>query len=344
MSAANLQPAEAVLSLEAATAFADCALRAVGQRYPYAAQHLQRSDDDCDPPHQRHPIFHGSYDWHSSVHMHWSLVRLLRLQPTLPQGAAIHRHFAARFTVAHGRAELLYLRNNPGFERPYGWGWLLQLHGALLVYANGHAPARRWANSIKPLVNQIVASWQRFLPLSHYPQRAGTHANSAFAMILAMRYAREHGDSAMQRALATAARRWFDGDRRYPAQYEPAGNDFLSPGLCEAMLMSEVKGGSFVDWWGRFAPTAKSIVTWMKPVTVGSRSDGQLVHLDGLNLSRAWCLRALALRLPQHRAAFNKAASHHIAVALPHVTSGEFVATHWLVSFALLAMTDNPAA
>ena len=148
----------------------------------------------------------------------------------------------------------------------------------------------------------------------------------------------------MQRALATAARRWFDGDRRYPAQYEPAGNDFLSPGLCEAMLMSEVKGGSFVDWWGRFAPTAKSIVTWMKPVTVGSRSDGQLVHLDGLNLSRAWCLRALALRLPQHRAAFNKAASHHIAVALPHVTSGEFVATHWLVSFALLAMTYNPAA
>jgi len=341
---ASLQPAEAGLLPEAVTVFADCALRAVGQRYPYAAQHLQRSDEDCDPPYQRHPIFHGSYDWHSSVHMHWSLIRLLQLQPTLSQRAAIHRHFAARFTLAHGRAELLYLRNNPGFERPYGWGWLLQLHSVLLAYANEHAPARRWAASIEPLAKQILQSWQRFLPLSHYPQRAGTHANSAFGMILAMRYAREHGDAAMQRALAAAARRWFDGDERYPAHYEPGGNDFLSPGLCEAMLMSEVRSRSFVEWWGRFAPAAKSLATWMKPVIVGSRSDGQLVHLDGLNLSRAWCLRGLALKLPQRAAAFNKAASHHIAAALPHVTSGEFVATHWLVSFALLALMDDPAA
>ena len=342
--AAKPQSTEPVLSHAAAIAFADCALRAVSQRYPYAAQHLQRSDDDCAPPHAVHPIFHGSYDWHSSVHMHWSLIRLLELRPALPQRAAIHRHFAARFTVANGRAELRYLRDNPGFERPYGWGWLLQLHSALLVYANEHAPAQRWANSIAPVVEHVLESWRNFLPLAHYPQRAGTHANSAFAMILAIRYSREHGDAATRRALSAAARRWFDGDRRYPAHYEPGGNDFLSPGLCEAMLMSEVHGRNFAQWWNRFAPTAKSLSTWMKPVVVGSRSDGQLVHLDGLNLSRAWCLRGLALRLPQHRAAFNSAATRHVEAALPYVTSGEFVATHWLVSFALLAMADSLAA
>ena len=344
MKAANHQPAEAGLTNETAIAFADCALRAVSQCYPYAAQHLQRSDDDCAPPHAVHPIFHGSYDWHSSVHMHWSLIRLLALRPALSQRAAIHRHFAARFTVANGRAELRYLRDNPGFERPYGWGWLLQLHSALLVYANEHAPALRWANSIAPVVEHVLESWRNFLPLSHYPQRAGTHGNSAFAMILAIRYSREHGDAATRRALSAAARRWFDSDRRYPAHYEPGGNDFLSPGLCEAMLMSEVHGRNFAQWWDRFAPTAKSLSMWMKPVVVGSRSDGQLVHLDGLNLSRAWCLRGLALRLPQHRAAFNSAATRHLEAALPYVTSGEFVATHWLVSFALLAMADSLAA
>ncbi len=344
MKTANLQSTEAAISNETAITFADCALRVVNQRYPYAAQHLQRSDDDCALPHQLHPIFHGSYDWHSSVHMHWSLLRLLQLKPALPRRVAIHRHFAARFTVANGRAELLYLRNNPGFERPYGWGWLLQLHSKLLAYASEYAPARRWAASIAPAVKHVLESWQRFLPLSHYPQRAGTHANSAFSMILAIRYAREQGDVAMQRALSAAARRWFDSDRRYPAQYEPSGNDFLSAGLCEAMLMSEVKGRNFVEWWNRFAPTAKSMATWMKPVIVGARSDGQLVHLDGLNLSRAWCLRRLALKLPQHRAAFNTAVSRHVEAALPHVTSGEFVATHWLVSFALLALTDDSTA
>ncbi|MEO8386742.1 MAG: DUF2891 family protein, partial [Betaproteobacteria bacterium] len=138
-----------------------------------------------------------------------------------------------------------------------------------------------------------------------------------------------------------AARRWFDGDRRYPAHYEPGGNDFLSGGLCEAMLMSEVYGRKFAEWWSRFAPTAKSLAIWMTPVIVGSRSDGQLVHLDGLNLSRAWCLRGLALKLPQHAAMFNAAASRHVAAALPYVSSGDFVATHWLVSFALLALTEN---
>ncbi len=325
-----------------AIAFADCALYCLVQRYPYASQHLEHSENDRAAPHVLHPIFFGSYDWHSSVHMHWSLIRLLQRDATLPQRAAIHRHFAARFTMANARAEVTYLQQHPGFERPYGWAWLLQLHSELLDYAAHHAPAKHWAGCIAPIVAQVLKQWCAFLPLSHYPQRAGTHANSAFAMTLALRYAKKQRNVVLQRALVAAARRWFDDDKNYPAQYEPSGSDFLSAGLCEAMLMSEVRGATFADWWRQFKPTAKAMQVWLTPATVGSRTDGQLVHLDGLNLSRAWCLRALAARLPQHRAAFDAAADRHLAAAMPHVTGGDFVATHWLVSFALLALTDVP--
>ncbi len=322
-----------------AIVFADCALHSLEQQYPYAAQHLQRHEDDLAAPHVQHPLFFGSYDWHSSVHMHWSLIRLLLLDATLPQRSAIHAHFAARFTSAHAQAELTYLQQNPGFERPYGWAWLLQLHDGLLDYARLHAPAKRWADCIGPLVLQVIAQWRSFLPLSHYPQRAGTHANSAFAMTLALRYAKKHNHSDFARALVAAAMRWFDIDKKYPAHYEPSGSDFLSPGLCEAMLMREVLGTGFVDWWQRFKPTSPAMQTWLTPAAVGSRTDGQLVHLDGLNLSRAWCLLTLAPALLQHQAAIELAAQKHLAVALPHVTGGDFVATHWLVSFALLALT-----
>ena len=161
-------------------------------------------------------------------------------------------------------------------------------------------------------------------------------------MTLAWRYAKQQRDKTFQRALTTAARRWFDDDKKYPADYEPGGSDFLSAGLCEALLMSAVRGKQFGEWWQQFKPGASAMKTWLQPVTVGSRTDGHLVHLDGLNLSRAWCLSRLAATLPQHRAAFNKAATRHLDAAMPHVTGGDFVATHWLVSFALLAITDGP--
>ena len=325
-----------------ASCFADCALHCLGQRYPFAMQHLRTGDNDTAAPHVVHPMFFGSYDWHSSVHMHWSLIRLLRNDPNLPQRAAIHQHFASRFTAANARAEFIYLLKNPNFERPYGWGWLLQLHSELLIYATQYAPAQRWAKCLLPLVTQILENWCRFLSVSHYPQRAGTHANSAFAMTLAWRYANQQNNKHAQRAMSDAARRWFDDDKKYPAEFEPSGSDFLSAGLCEALLMSEVRGKQFGDWWKQFKPNANAIKTWLEPVVVGSRTDGQLVHLDGLNLSRAWCLRTLAAKLPQHHVAFTKAAERHLAASMPHVTGGDFVATHWLVSFALLAMTDVP--
>lgn len=334
----------AALDRPTAVAFADCALYCLHQKYPYAAQHLQRHADDLAAPDVQHPLFFGSYDWHSSVHMHWSLIRLLHGDAALPQQLAIHRHFAQRFTHANAQTELAYLQQHPGFERPYGWAWLLQLHGALLDYAQCHADAGDWAHCLDPLVTQVMEHWCRFLPLSHYPQRAGTHANSAFAMTLALRYAQKYGHTALEQALVAAARRWFESDKAYPAHYEPGGSDFLSAGLCEALLMGEVLGTGFSGWWQQFQPAAEAMPVWLTPAVVGSRTDGQLVHLDGLNLSRAWCLRALAARLPEHNQVFQSAAAHHLAAAMPYVTGGDFVATHWLVSFAVLALTTTSNA
>lgn len=326
-----------------ARAFAHCALTVLETPYPHAMQHLTLHGRDRPLPHSIHPVFHGSYDWHSSVHMHWSLVRLLALYPAIDARPQIEALFRRRFTAAKLEKERAYFKQFQGFERPYGWAWYLTLWQAL---AHADNPVlRAAAPRLAPLAADICQAWRSFLKLSHYPQRAGTHGNSAFAMLLALRAARSSGDGETERAIARAAVRWFGQDTRYPAQYEPGGNDFLSAGLCEALLMSEVlgdehnKGDNFAQWWKTFRPT--SLDAWLAPVRVGSRSDPQLVHLDGLNLSRAWCLRLLAKRLPREQEAFRTAARKHLRNALPHVTGGDFVATHWLVSFALLAVGDG---
>lgn len=328
-----------LLSPALAEAFADCALHCVQQRYPYAMPHLMRHAADHPDPEQVHPIFFGSYDWHSSVHMHWSLLRLLRVMPALPQRAEVVAHFGKRFTLEAGAVECRYLRANAGFERPYGWAWLMHLHAELLAFSEELPEASGWAQALQGMVDVLLPRARDFLALAHYPQRIGMHANSAFAMTLFSTYAQRQHDHAFGHALREASLRWFGNDQRYPARYEPSGADFLSGGLCEAQLMALQLGPEFVHWWQRFAPAESDLAHWLEPAIVSSRTDGQLVHLDGLNLSRAWCLQALAARLPQEKARFEAAARVHLEAALPHVVGGDFVATHWLVSFALLALT-----
>lgn len=328
-----------LLGPELASAFADCALHCVRQRYPYAMPHLMRHAQDHPDPALVHPIFHGSYDWHSSVHMHWSLLRLLRLMPGLAQRENIIAHFAERFTAQAGAAECSYLQANPGFERPYGWAWLMQLHAELLTMSEALPAASAWAQTLQGMVDIVADRAKAFLTLAHYPQRAGMHANSAFAMTLFSSYARQRHDQAFAKVLNETAKRWFGSDTDYAARFEPSGADFLSGGLCEALLMSRLLGAQFPSWWQGFAPSGQDMLRWLEPAVVSSRVDGQLVHLDGLNLSRAWCLSSLAEQLPQERTRFEAAAQKHLQAALPHVTGGDFVATHWLVSFALLALS-----
>ncbi len=333
---------------------ADCALKAVRRRYPHKLDHLILHDADQPLPQQIHPIFSGSYDWHSSVHMHWSLLRLARLAPGLASAPEIAAHFDTHFTPQHVAIERSYAAE-PGrgsFERPYGWAWLLKLQAELDVQADatedaaddnggdaGAGGVAVWADALRPFSEDVAQRLTAFLRKSHYPVRAGTHANSAFAMLLALDYAQAISDAALIDAIGDAATQWFAADRRYPVRYEPSGTDFLSAGLCEALLMRRVLGAAFGDWWQDFAPTAAELANWLHPAVVSDRVDAQLVHLEGLNFSRAWCLASLVEALPPgHASAFATAAPQHFAAAWPHVTGGDFAATHWLVSFALLSV------
>lgn len=318
---------------------ADTALAAVRQRFPHKLDHLILHEHDLSAPGAIHPVFDGSYDWHSSVHMHWSLLRLLRRQPDLPQAAQIAGHFELHFTPERVAVECNYAAQpqRGSFERPYGWAWLLALQAELDAPDDTLPRRAAWGAALRPLSDAVAARLADFLGRSHYPVRAGMHANSAFAMLLA----RRRGDAVLDHAIDSAARRWFGADRAYPAHYEPGGADFLSPGLCEALLMREVLGEDFAAWWAGFVPHDDALANWLQPARVSDRIDAQLVHLDGLNLSRAWCLQALAASVPAPLAPrLRNAATAHRDAAWPHVCAGDFAATHWLVSFALLSLGD----
>jgi hypothetical protein len=329
------------LQRDAAARLAAVALANVGTEYPFHLVHLARDAHDIRAPRDLHPVFFGSYDWHSCVHMHWTLARLLRLAPAAVDAQAIGRHFDARVTADNVKRELEYFRapGRASFERPYGWAWLLALAAELDTLSAAHPPARAWGEALGPLAAHIAQAFAEFLPRAEYPVRAGTHGNSAFALVLALDYARRARHRTLEHAIGNAVRRWFGADRRYPAEYEPSGDDFLSPGLCEALLMARtLDPRAFADWWSAFAPNALS--PWLAPVAVSDATDPKLVHLHGLNLSRAWCWRALAPHLPATlRDAALQAAAVHLAASLPAATGGDYVGTHWLASFALLALT-----
>lgn len=319
-----------------AGALARCALSAVRTRFPHKLDHLILDAEDRALPEQMHPVFHGSYDWHSSVHMHWSLLRLRTQVPALQP--EIDAQFDLHFTPERIGIERRYAAAaaRTSFERPYGWAWLLKLQSELEATADARVAA--WRDALAPFAAELALRLADFLRRSHRAVRCGTHPNSAFAMLLARDHALRSRDAALLAAIDDTARQWFGGDRAWPARFEPSGADFLSPGLVEALLMQRVLGDDFTSWWSAFAPPADEIATWWQPAQVADRVDPQLVHLDGLNLSRAWCLRSLAAALPPAQSALaREAAATHWQAAWPHVTIGDFAATHWLVSFALLA-------
>lgn len=328
-----------------ASGYARVALANIVREFPNKPDHLLRLPDDVQAPRALHPVFYGSYDWHSSVHMHWTLVRLLRLYPTLPETDGIRAALDQHLNAAGAEAERGYLLQ-PGretFERPYGWAWLLKLQAELALLARADEQARRWEAALAPLADAVAGRFLHFLPRARYPVRAGTHGNSAFALLLALDYAHTHQHLALRKLIGDCANRWFGQDRRYPAAYEPGGEDFLSPGLVEAALMLRlVDGCSFADWWHVFCPAQDELTAWLLPVQVDDRSDARLSHLDGLNLSRAWCWRMLLPQLPAPlKTVVETAVETHLAASLPHVAQGPYVGTHWLASFALLALSAD---
>ena len=252
------------------------------------------------------------------------------------------RHLSERLSAASIEGELQSLAR-PGhasFERPYGWGWLLKLAAELHALASERNDVAGPALALAPLAQAIADRWLDYLPRVDYPNRAGMHGNTAFALLLALDYAEAVQHRALIALIGQRVERWFGRDRRYPADYEPGGEDFLSPGLVEAALVRRaVDGCSFADWWAQFEPSAPALAAWLTPARVGDPRDPKIVHLHGLNLSRAWCWRQLLPELPASLAGpVERTIEEHLAASLPASIDGEYVGTHWLASYALLAI------
>ncbi|MCI0457664.1 MAG: DUF2891 domain-containing protein [Gemmataceae bacterium] len=337
------------MSQEQAALFARLALKGIHKEYPNKPADVLNSEVDVKSPRAMHPAFYGCFDWHSSVHGHWMLVRLLRLFPDLPEKEQIRAILAGHLTAKNLQAEADYFArpNSQSFERPYGWAWLLKLSEELHGWDDPNA--REWSNNLQPLTDAIVARYLAYFPKQTYPIRSGVHPNTAFGLAFALDYARAAGNKALRALIEERSRSYFAKDVGVPAAWEPDGADFFSPSLMEADLMRRVlPPAEFHAWLGRSLPDlAKGEPkTLFLPAQVTDRSDPQIVHLDGLNLSRAWCMRSIAEALPKGdpaRKALSESAIRHAESALQHVASGDYVGEHWLASFAVyLLSTPSP--
>lgn len=314
------------LTLPIASRFAQAALGHVAREYPHKLDHVMEDDTDVLSPRTLHPCFFGSYDWHSCVHGWWTLLTLRRVFPEADEAGDITALAERTFTREKLGVELGYAKRpaSRGFERPYGWAWLLYLH----LEAVRHEDCD-WAVRLEPLARHFADAFKSYLAVLTYPIRTGTHFNSAFALTLALEWA-EAFDEELSAVIRSTAQHWFAEDRGCQA-WEPGGDEFLSPALSEALLMKRVSpAADFASWFDAFLPdrAAATPATLFTPATVSDRSDGKIAHLDGLNLSRAWAWRELG---------YQPAAQRHLDAALPHVT-GDYMGEHWLASFALLAL------
>jgi hypothetical protein len=336
------------LTRDQASAFARLALKNLNTEYPNKPEHVMSGPADVKASIVLHPAFYGSYDWHSSVHGHWMLVRLLRLFPDLAEAKEVRRVLGEHLTAENLKVEADYFarKESKSFERPYGWAWLLKLAEELHAWP-GDEDARQWSKNLDPVADVVAARFVEFFPKQTYPIRTGVHPNTAFALAFAHDYARAVGDSKLGALVEERAKAYFGADVDVPAGWEPGGADFFSPSLIEADLMRRVlPPADFRAWFARFLPGAAKgePKALFEPATVTDRADPQLVHLDGLNLSRAWCLRSVAAALAMGdpaRQSLAAAADRHAGSALGHVASGDYAGEHWLASFAVYLLSHT---
>ncbi|HEY0325557.1 MAG TPA: DUF2891 domain-containing protein [Allosphingosinicella sp.] len=328
------------LTLAAAERFAEAALGHVTREYPHKLDHVMDGPEDVRGPRDLHPIFFGSFDWHSCVHGYWLLMRLRRLFPQMAQARRIDALFEEMLTEDNVAGELAYLDRaySGGFERPYGWAWLIALHREAQK-----RPDQPYADNLRPLARAFADRVLTYLPKLTYPIRVGAHYNTAFALILALGWA-DANDADLAALVRARASDYYSGDRDCPA-WEPGGDEFLSAAMVEVLLMNRVlEAEAFREWLGQFLPRLAEgePTTLFTPAFVSDRSDGKIAHLDGFNLTRAWCWRGIADRLEPALAERARAtAEAHLEVSLPYVT-GDYMGEHWLATFALLAL-EQPA-
>ena len=327
-----------MLSLVLAVRFAELALGCVDKEYPNKIAHVMNSDKDAQPPRQLTPAFFGCFDWHSSVHGHWLLARLARTYPDAAFTAAARDVLKRHLTPENMAREAAYLsgEGRATFERPYGLAWLLQLAQELREWDD--AEARTWSTALDVLERVAVKRLEAWLPKLSYPERTGVHSQTAFALGL-MHDSSKHSP-AFHLLVTRKIREFYLKDTGCPVHYEPSGQDFLSPCLAEADAVRRVLGASeFAAWLDTFLPAIP-----LKPEQVTDKTDGQLAHLDGLNLSRAWMLEGIASALPtghNRRAAILAAAKQHRDTGLAAVTGEHYEGGHWLGSFAVYLTTER---
>jgi hypothetical protein len=341
---AGAQEADLALSEAGAGRFAGLALKGLDREYPNKLDHVMNSAEEVKGPRALHPAFYGCFDWHSSVHGHWMLMRLLREHPAMPGAAEARAILDAHLVPAAIAGEVAYL-GQPGrksFERTYGWAWLLKLAAELKTWDD--ADARRWSAALQPLADRFATQFEDFLPKQTYPIRTGVHPNTAFSLHLALDYARAMGDTKLEALLRERAMTYYGKDRRGPLAWEPGGEDFLSPCLEESALMAEVlPRPRFARWLRDFLP---GLPKGLAPAVVTDRSDPKLVHLDGLNLSRARALyeiaQALGLGHPAYQS-LRAAGDRHARASLPYLASGNYEGEHWLATFAVQMLVAREA-
>ncbi|MBN2070573.1 MAG: DUF2891 domain-containing protein [Candidatus Krumholzibacteriota bacterium] len=338
---------EKSLSSVTASAFAEIALACIQREFPNKPGHVMSNAAQVLGPGELHPAFYGCFDWHSSVHGHWMLARIINLFPEIEEGARIREALSDNLSVENIAAETEYFKDieRKSFERTYGWAWLLKLAGEL--DRSDDQVLKGLSVNLRPLADLIVERYTGFLPTQTYPIRRGVHPNTAFGIAFAIDYARMAGKKEFEDLLIERSRSYFLGDRGCPGGWEPDGDDFFSPCLIEADLMRRVLGREeFSDWLESFLPGLRDSEpeSLLIPAIVSDRSDPKIVHLDGLNLSRAWCMWAIASALPDgdiRAEVLEKSACRHAEAALANIASGNYEGEHWLASFAVYLLTPD---
>ncbi|TXE15021.1 DUF2891 domain-containing protein [Seonamhaeicola algicola] len=327
------------LDLEQANKLAELPLHCMNIEYPNKLSQTLGSEADLKSPKTLHPAFYGCFDWHSSVHGHWSLVKLLKMFPDLEKAEYIKERLLKNISKENIEAEVAYFRgkHNTSYERTYGWTWLLKLAEELHTWND--ETARILENNLQPLTHLICEKYIEYLPKLNYPLRVGTHTNTAFGLSFAFDYAKTVNNQALKKAITDRVLYFFKNDKACPLSWEPSGSDFLSPCLEEAALMKRLlPANAFKVWMHEFLPQLKDKnFTWDVGV-VSDRTDGHLVHLDGVNFSRAWNLNTIANGMPEYNHLKNLA-NKHINYSLPSIFNDDYMGSHWLGSFAIYALS-----
>ncbi len=326
-----------LLTTEGASHFAQLALSCIQKEYPNKLNQVLSDNSMLQEPRALHPAFYGCFDWHSSVHGHWMLVKLLKLYPQLPEAATIRQKLSENLTAENITGEVAYFKTaSKSWERMYGWSWLMKLSEELATWKDKEA--QQWSANLQPLTDAIIERYMQFLPIQQYPVRTGVHPNTAFGLSFPLDYANTVGHIELKSLIESRAKDYYLSDANCPADWEPSGEDFLSACLEEAALMQRVLDAEeFKLWWEEFLP-AEKLESLLTPADVSDRSDPKIVHLDGLNLSRAWCFYRIAksIRSPQ----MIEAAATHLQATVPNIATEHYEGSHWLASFVIYALAS----